>query len=603
MMRNKLKIIALTILVLSTVKWTDLLPQNGLSLRAKLKQLRIEGNKKVSRSQFQSWLRFKKEDIVSEQEVRQRCSEVLHQYAARGYYFAKLEEILFNYNDDSSQVNVTLKINEGDLLRVNAINFLGLAEADKEVLQDLETRTGKVFHEQTLEDDIDYLIRFYEEKGHPYCRVKIAEMKINNRKSEGESSIDIGLSVDPGPEVTVGHIEIQGNEQTKDFVILREMGFEKGEIYNQRKIDKVKPKLMKLGYFRWVNPPRLEMQKDGSGKLIIELQEGGHNRLDGVVGYNPSTPTSKGFVTGLLDISFGNLIGTGRQIEAHWERRTQKTQELRFRYLEPWVAGLPLHAGLNFEQLIQDTSYVQRSLGLDLRVQFNENLSLFSKISKRDITPDSLGMVLFGIPPSNSINLGIGFTYDTLDDLINPRKGLKYQTSFELGKKNIKSGNTEEDINDDSESFEQKRISIDFETYFSIFRWQVFALGFHGRQITSDENVIPITDQYRFGGTRTLRGYREEQFRGSRVVWANIEYRYLLGRRSRLFVFLDTGYFFREEVQGGFLEKKNIQDAKIGYGLGLRIDTKLGFFGIDYGLGEGDSLSNGKVHVSLINEF
>ncbi|MFQ6116125.1 MAG: BamA/TamA family outer membrane protein, partial [bacterium] len=389
--------------------------------------------------------------------------------------------------------------------------------------------------------------------------------------------------------------------QTKDFVILREIAFEKGEIYNQRKINKIKPKLMKLGYFKWVNPPRLEMRKDGSGKLIIELAEGGNNRLDGVVGYNPSTPTSKGFITGLLDISFGNLIGTGRQIEAHWERRTRKTQELRFRYLEPWVAGLPLHAGLSFEQLIQDTSYVQRSLGLDLRMQFNENLSLFSKISKRDITPDSLGTVLFGIPRSSSVNFGIGLAFDTLDDLINPRKGVKYQTSFELGKKNIESPATEQSISNDSESFEQKRISIDFETYFSIFRSQVFSFGFHGRQITSDETVVPITEHYRFGGTRTLRGYREEQFRGSRIAWANVEYRYLLGRRSRLFLFLDTGYFFREEVHDDLLKK--IQDAKIGYGVGLRIDTKLGLFGIDYGLGEGDSLSNGKVHVSLINEF
>ena len=46
-----------------------------------------------------------------------------------------------------------------------------------------------------------------------------------------------------------------------------------------------------------------------------------------------------------------------------------------------------------------------------------------------------------------------------------------------------------------------------------------------------------------------------------------------------------------------------IQDWKVGYGIGLRLETRLGLFGIDYGLGEGDRLSNGKVHIRLINEF
>lgn len=598
-MSTKLRTIIVTILVLSSVSWSEIWPQSRHSLKTRLNKFQIVGNKNFNHREIQSWFNLHKGDFISEEEVHWHCSKVLERFKEHGYYFAKFSSVFFNYSADSSQVDVTLQLNEGDLLKVSELAIDGLAEKNKEILDDLETQVGKVFQQETLQNDINHLIKFYEERGHPYCRVNIAKMRIRDLNRDGESGLDIRLEVFSGPKVIIREIDIQGNKQTKDFVILRELGFKKGEVYNQRKIDKVKQKLMKLGYFNWVNPPKLELLNNGTGKIIIELEEGNNNRMDGVIGYNPGTASSKGFVTGLLDLSFGNLMGTGRQINAHWQRRSLKTQELRFRYLEPWVAGLPLHIGLSFEQLIQDTTYVQRSLGLEFHVLFNENLSFFSRVSKRDITPDSLGAVIFGIPPSSSINLAIGLSYNTLDDLLNPRKGVKYQTSFELGKKNINLGAIEEDMPDNSKSFEQKRISIDFETYFSLFRWQVFALGFHGRQITSnesDEDVIPITDQYRFGGTRTLRGYREEQFRGSRIAWTNIEYRYLLGRRSRIFVFLDTGYFFRKEPQ-------KIEDAKISYGVGLRVDTKLGFFGIDYGLGEGDSLSNGKVHVSLINAF
>jgi outer membrane protein insertion porin family len=587
--------------MLSSGKWAELSSQNRQSARSRLNQLKISGNKKFSRDLIQRWFNAKPGELISEEAVYQRSSQVLERLRERGYYFAKFDSVIVNYNADSTQVDVILSLDEGELLYVSKFVIEGVENKDQKSFPDLETQVGKPFRQEIFQEDVRQIIRFYEERGHPYGRVNIEEMKLGDSNSDGEFGLEIKLNIIPGPEVTIDAIEIQGNEQTKDYVILRELGFNKGDVYNQQKIDKIQPRLMKLGYFKWVNPPELVMQKDSTGKLIIELEEGSSNRIDGVIGYNPPAANSDGFVTGLLDLKFGNLLGTGRHIEAHWERRTQKTQELRFRYLEPWVAGWPLRAGFSFEQLIQDTSYVQRSLGLDFQVLFDENLSLFTRISKRDISPDSLGAVLFGIPPSSSINLAVGLNYDTLDDLLNPRKGVHYQTSFELGKKSIELPTSEAGTSGDSESFEQKRISIDFESYFSIFKWQVFAIRLHGRQITSDEDVIPITDQYRFGGTRTLRGYREEQFRGSRIAWANIEYRYLLGRHSRFFVFLDTGYFSREELVDNVLKK--IDETKIGYGVGLRIDTKLGFFGIDYGLGEGDSLSNGKVHVGLMNEF
>ena len=109
---------------------------------------------------------------------------------------------------------------------------------------------------------------------------------------------------------------------------------------------------------------------------------------------------------------------------------------------------------------------------------------------------------------------------------------------------------------------------------------------------------MPITDQFRFGGARTLRGYRENQFNGSKVAWANLEYRYLLARRSRVFVFLDSGYYWRRLDSG-----ESVEGYKLGYGFGLRIETGLGIISVDYGLGEGDGILAGKVHVGLINQF
>jgi outer membrane translocation and assembly module TamA len=64
---------------------------------------------------------------------------------------------------------------------------------------------------------------------------------------------------------------------------------------------------------------------------------------------------------------------------------------------------------------------------------------------------------------------------------------------------------------------------------------------------------------------------------------------------SRFFLFVD----------GGQIESKNqtIDLFRVGYGFGLRIETRLGIMGVDYGLGRGDSWMRGKVHVGLINYF
>jgi len=139
---------------------------------------------------------------------------------------------------------------------------------------------------------------------------------------------------------------------------------------------------------------------------------------------------------------------------------------------------------------------------------------------------------------------------------------------------------------------------MDLEFFLPVFQRQIFSPSFHGRQIKSNEDYIPVPDQYRLGGARSLRGYREDQFRGSSIAWSNLEYRYLLGRRSRAFVFCDLGYI---TTSGD----KKTQDFRIGYGFGVRLETGLGIMGIDYGLayGEKQGLFGGMIHVGLLNEF
>ena len=118
-----------------------------------------------------------------------------------------------------------------------------------------------------------------------------------------------------------------------------------------------------------------------------------------------------------------------------------------------------------------------------------------------------------------------------------------------------------------------------------------------GSYIESNKNQLQLSDHFWFGGFETLRGYREDQFHGTAVAWVNLEYRFLLGRRTRIFLFNDWGFYQYKDVSG------TVNDILPGYGIGLRFESPLGVMGVDYGFGRGDTFSTGKIHFGIINTF
>jgi outer membrane protein insertion porin family len=119
------------------------------------------------------------------------------------------------------------------------------------------------------------------------------------------------------------------------------------------------------------------------------------------------------------------------------------------------------------------------------------------------------------------------------------------------------------------------------------------------REIQGD--FIEESDYFKLGGNSTLRGYREEQFRGNRVAWSNIEYRYLISRRSYLFAFFDSGYY----LVNGDESKKIVETSafKNGYGFGMSFETGIGLLSVSYALASGEGFSDGKIHFGIINQF
>ena len=520
---------------------------------------------------------------------------LLQWYRDQGYLRVRISPPGLNLNQDSSQVDVVLPLDEGPLIRIGQVEMQSNQHLTREDIgSQMDLHPGSVFQGDILEADLERLLEAYENHGLPYCQIQVTDFQITP-----EDRLDFRLVIDEGPQVRVQSVEPEGNTITRNSVIRREMGIKVDDLYSQRAIERGRRKLQRLGFFQEVGEVRLEV---GSRLDLVVLRvpvvEGRSNTVDGVLGYQPATEVRKGYFTGLLDLSFRNLMGTGRKVEAMWSRREPTSSQLQFGYQEPWPLGLPVTVGGSIRQVNQDSSYAQTNLEIQVDSHLGENLSGGVLFGWERVIPDVAGgQDLFN---SRTYSVGLRLELDARDNPLGPRRGGRYQTAIRHRfKENRSAGN----IQPIQRRVESTEFTVGLEQYMSLHRRHVVAASVHLGEIRSDEQVIPLNEQFKLGGARTLRGYREEQFHGSRVIWTNLEYRLLYGRRSWSFLFLDAGHYFRQvrdPLTGAIGEASG---EKVGYGVGLRVDSRLGILGVDYGLGEGDGLTEGKVHFGVLNEF
>jgi outer membrane protein assembly factor BamA len=162
---------------------------------------------------------------------------------------------------------------------------------------------------------------------------------------------------------------------------------------------------------------------------------------------------------------------------------------------------------------------------------------------------------------------------------------LRFETTLEAGlKKNYYRSR-------DDESLWQMLYGIRASSEIETFRHQSVYLRLVSEGIFSGGEIHPA-ELYPVGGARSIRGYRENQFRTERVSYLNLEYR--LGKISRVFLFSDTGVLYREDT--GW-------KLRSGAGFGLRSVSAVGIIELSFGVAERFSLDAARIHVSLVESF
>lgn len=555
-------------------------------------QVTLQGNTTLSSRELTDTLGLPPGSACAPETVERALRAVLDAYRQIGRLWAEITVVTKPARLDTLTCDLTFTIREGPAATVARLSLIGdTVWPPGELLATFDTRAGSSFDARLLERDIDRLLTHYERNGYPYCRVTVTRVE----PSAGKCSVE--MTVNPGPFLRVGAFQITGNRSTRDRVVSREFRVGRGTPFDQRDLDRGYDRLKRLGLFSDVGQPTLTLNSAGDSVTIgVVVTEASTNLFDGAVGYSPGGTGQTGFFTGSFTLSMRNIAGTGRRMEVAWNRRSVLSSDLTLGYEEPWVLGTPLTVGIDFGQLNQDTLYTATQFGLSASLPLGGAVNGQVHLGWRRVIPDTLSRRALGLSREFSVRLGANL--DTRDSPINPRSGQRVSLSAEYGVR----------FNVASSLFqpEQTRVRttsarIDLEHYQPLWKRQVLALAIHGVERQSPEQVLPVSQQYFLGGARSLRGYRENEFHGSRLAWSNVEFRLLLSSLSRFFLFVDNGYIDYPQRTGTTVQR--VRRVKTGYGLGLRVESSIGVIGIDYGVGEADSPLNGKVHIAFQNVF
>ncbi len=537
---------------------------------APLSDLTIRGLQSLSTSDVRSIVAPEGLVDTSEEALGAAAESLLARLATEGRPFATVR---IDWRDVEEGVDLEVDIHEGPEARLSSLTV----DAGGAVPPPVGVGArGEVLSEGVVEREAESLLGELEDSGYPFASVRVSGAGLS------DGGVAVRLSVDEGPATRFARLAVSGNTVTRARVVEREAGILPGEPYSASKVADVRPRLEKLGFFASVSEPIVTVDPiTGLATVGVRVEEGRTSRVLGVLGYAPGTEEQESEFTGTLDIGLGNIAGTGREASARWQRIRRGYTKIAFSYNEPWLLGAPVDVGIQGEQTVNDTVYTTSEGDLLVSARVGDRTRVTWSVGAERYVPGAEDE-----STTTSYRAGMAGEYDGTDAPGNPTRGLLVRGSATYA---AKKGGADERSRSGT-------FGVDASTYVRTFERQVIAVRFSGAAIVSTEEDVPFHELLTLGGASSLRGYREEQFRGTRVALGSTEYRFLLSRRSRALVFVDVGYYYR----GGSNFAKG---TKLGYGIGLRGETRLGIIALDYGLGEGDGLLDGKLHVGLIREF
>jgi len=473
--------------------------------------------------------------------------------------------------------------------------------------------SGAVMDFKQLEDVQKRVLDYFEETGYPFAKTYLDSINIDGEK------VNALLKINPGPLYKIDSIRVYGDAKVSNAFLQRYLEISNGSAYNKRKLSDISKKISELSYVQEEHASDLTLLGTGS-VLNLYLKQKKSSQVNALIGFLPNSDIASGkkfLITGEANILLRNAFGSSETVGLLWQQLQQKSPRLNLFYEQPYVFRSPFGLNFLFDMYRKDSTFLNiiLNIGTSYRIEERKTASLFLQRRSTIITPNIpllLQTRTLQDADVSSLNIGLSYQYNATDYRLNPRRGNEFSITTSAGNKKIKKNNEIlelKDPNDPSFKFEslydtvklnayQLKLAGSAAKYFSLRGQNVLKLGLYAGIYQSPNNFR--NELFQIGGNKLMRGFDEESQFVSQYGIGTVEYRYLVGRNSNFFAFIDAGW-------GKHLLESKRSHTYFGTGAGLSLETKAGIFNLTWAIGKRDdseiNLRQSKVHLGFVNYF
>lgn len=533
----------------------------------------VTGNSAVAAKTIMEVVKVKPGDIVAADKIKQDMQAIYE----LGYFF----DIVSNFNEVPEGVQVIYTVMENPVLQEIVIK--GNTKVTTEKINSLLTVTkGSILNSKDLNDNIRAIEGYYRDQG--YILTKVSDVSMNPGGT-------LTLTLNEG---MVEALTVKGNEKTKDYVITREMKVKPNEPFNVKEAKRSMQKVYNLGYFEDVNM-KLNPGKEPNAIVfetsVVEQKTGrfsiggGYSKADGMIG--------------IIEVGDDNWRGTGDKVKFHWEfGGSASDRNYEVSYTRPWLDSKQTSLGFTFYDMTNEytdyyddggtrSTYDKKRKGWDLTLgrpqgEYIQNYISFKNRKDTYVEWES-GEDYNSNPTYLKENFGVTHSvslmrvYDSRDNVFSPTEGNRLALTAEFAGKSL------------GGDFDFNKYTAESRNYLKVGHAQVVAL--RGTVGYADGNM-PDSGRFAVGGSDTLRGYRDDQFKGDKMLAATAEYRFPVASKVEGVVFSDIGKAWDGE---GY----KLNDLEASIGVGIRLSTPIGPIRLDYAKGG----QGAKTHFSFGGQF
>ena len=484
------------------------------------------------------------------------------------------------------------KVPEGVVLTYNVLENPELKEVkiegntveSTETLMGLVTvKNGELLNSRVLQENVQAIQEKYRADG--YILAKITDLNI---AQDGTLTIKISEGMLEG-------YKVKGNKKTKEHVILREMRQKVGEPFNANMARRSMQRVYNLGFFEDVNVKMNPGVEPNAVIMELDVKE----KRTGSFGIGAGYSSSDGMV-GMVSVSDTNFRGMGDTISLSYEMSGDDTDArgYTFMYRRPWLdkketAGTLRLYNRTYEYDDYDEngnhkeSFMRKYAGGEFTLsrpmsEYSTNFVTLRNRQDKYVKHTESGNAGNRSGASAWIKNNFGTTRsitlehvtDTRDNIYEPTMGARASLSAEFA--------------GFGGDFSYQKYTLGDAHYLKAGRAQVFVLR---GQYGISKGTLSEYSQFRVGGQDTIRGYREDQFRGTRMALLSAEYRFPIVSKVTGALFTDYGGAWTS----GFMP----ENMHVSVGIGLGLNTPIGPLRLDYGRGS----QGGRVHFRVGGTF